>query len=101
MTKNEFQKAIRSRGNMDEISDEQFAVITLVYNWHPRIPEDYGDEVIADIYCSCGMKRIADMLPLAKYMREFEERIYTIGDSLSGLQHAYEHITDMLRRESI
>ena len=58
-----------------EISAEDYTVIEMVYNWHPRIPNVGGKQLIAQLYQLGGMELMQDMYIRAKAREEEAENL--------------------------
>ena len=70
MDKYEFLRACEKYTDGEPyISDENFAVVEYVYNWHPSISVLRGNDQIAMLYCTFGMNVINDMYSRAEEMQ--------------------------------
>lgn len=92
MNKQEFYRELEERGNKHKFTDEEYAVVELVYTFHPAISETEGKKQIADIVCKYGMSVIYDMKPRAEkaaelnsQLREARHRVSEIEQELRDL----------------
>lgn len=74
-------------------SEEEFEIITVVYNYHPSIHPVEGKEQIAMLYSRFGMRIIFDMLPTAHKARDIEDEIRTQKAIISGLEKQLEELS--------
>lgn len=75
MTREEFENKLEERGvnvRMQCISNEEYALIEKVYQFHPSISETEGKNEIADLFCKFGIGIIRDMAPRAEAMMKLE-----------------------------
>lgn len=75
MTREEFENKLEERGvnvRMQCISNEEYALIEKVYQFHPSISETEGKNEIADLFCKFGIAIIRDMAPRAETMMKLE-----------------------------
>lgn len=68
MQKQEFES---KAGN--NISEDDYKLIELVYTWHPSISEIDGKAQILTLYKTCGMPLIRDMVETAVYMKNLSK----------------------------
>lgn len=96
MTKHEFLTAINDMLPEGEhiscITDQEYAVIESVYNFHPSISETGGKKEIAYLYVTFGWAIIKDMEPRAKLMMEKERQLAAINSSLQELEKEMDDI---------
>lgn len=62
MTREEFENKLEERGvnvRMQCISNEEYALIEKVYQFHPSISETEGKNEIADLFCKFGIEIIS------------------------------------------
>jgi hypothetical protein len=64
------------------VSQEDFADINFVYNFHPSISETKGKEQIVILYQIGGMRIIADMMNTAIEARDLEDEIADLRGQL-------------------
>ena len=68
MQKQEFETKL---GN--NISEDDYKLIELVYTWHPSISETDGKAQILTLFKTCGMPLIRDMAETAVYMKNLSK----------------------------
>ncbi len=93
MTREEFVKQL---GRNPELSDGAWELVTLVYNFHPTIPDVGGKKVIADLFNIGGMGIIRDMVAAADTAKLCEnaidaakEEVRVAQEKLRAAQKAY------------
>lgn len=55
--------------------EDEWYIITEVYNFHPAIPDQGGKDVIRNLYSIGGMQLIRDMLSVALIFEQYENDI--------------------------
>lgn len=85
MTYTEFESRL-DQSKRREPTDEEFGIITTVYNFHPSISETLGKDQIADLYNNFGMMVIRDMLPRAEEMKVLESELLKARNELKRVQ---------------
>lgn len=74
-------------------SEQEFEIITAVYNHHPSIHPVEGKKQIAMLYSRFGMRIIFDMLPTAYRARDIEDEIRSHKSSISDLEKQLEELS--------
>ena len=94
MNKNEFLHAcelITDKKNLI-ITDSEYDIIEIVYEFHPSIHEVRGKEQIAWLYSTFGMAVINDMLPRAIKARELENKISQAKAAYDSAMQEYNEL---------
>ncbi len=76
-----------------EVSDENYAVIEQVYQFHPAVSEVSGKEEVAELYKSFGMLVFYDMLPRAEKNRELERQLRQVQEDEERIKQEMEKLT--------
>ncbi len=82
-----------------EVSDEDYAVIEQVYQFHPAVSEVSGKEEVAELYKSFGMSVFYDMLPRAERNRELERRLHKAQAEADRIKQEMEKLHQGVRVE--
>lgn len=75
-------------------TDEEFGIITTVYNFHPSISETEGKDQIAELYNNFGMTVIRDMVPRAKEMQKLEGELMKARFEFERVQDAIKALRE-------
>ncbi len=70
MQKSEFEKMIGH-----SVSDADYEVIEMVYQWHPVVKETSGKDEVAELWKSFGITIFLDMFPRAKKACELQKKL--------------------------
>lgn len=76
----------------NELSNEDYYYIELVYTYHPAISNVNGKTQIAGIYMYGGMGAIRDMVPTAITARDIESQLQEIQHQKSKLLAQLEEL---------
>lgn len=87
MEKNEFEKMIGL-----EVSQADYDVIEMVYDYHPSIRIVTGKEQMVDLFFNFGMRVIRDMLPTAQKAGELEQEISALETELERARTEYKNL---------
>ena len=85
--KSEFQERINR-----PITDSDYAIVELVYTWHPSIDPNKGKDQIAYLYDNFGMRVIRDMLPTAEKSKDLLKRIEKLNAEVNQLREEYSEL---------
>jgi len=88
MMRHEFERLVG-----EQISDDDWELVDLVYNLHPR---DFTKEEIATLWKIGGREALEGLRPVAEKVRDYENRLYRleyeikkINKELSKIREAY------------
>ena len=76
-----------------EVSDEDYAVIEKVFQFHPSISEVSGKEEVAKLYKSFGMSVFYDMLPRAEKNCELVRQLRQAQAEADHIKQEMEKLT--------
>ena len=76
-----------------EVSDEDYAVIEQVYQFHPAVSEVSGKEEVAELYKSFGMSMFYDMLARAERNRELKRQLRQVQEDEERIKQEMEKLT--------
>ena len=82
-----------------EVSDEEYAVIEKVYQFHPSISEVSGKEEVAKLYKSFGMSVFYDMLPRAEKNCELVRQLRQAQAEADRIKQEMEELRQDVRVE--
>lgn len=82
-----------------EVSDEDYAVIEKVYQFHPSISEVSGKEEVAKLYKSFGMSVFYDMLPRAEKNCELVRQLRQAQAEADRIKQEMEKLHQCVRVE--
>jgi hypothetical protein len=88
MQKAEFEQLI---GN--HLSEDEYSIIEIVYNYHPSISEVHGKKQISDIYSNLGMSVILDMYPRAEKICELELSIRRLEMNINKVKELKQEVS--------
>lgn len=87
MQKHEFEELIGR-----DVSDDDYAVIERVYQWHPVISNTSGKDEVAELYKSFGMAIFYDMLPRADKAFGLENQLHRAKAEVNRIKGEIESL---------
>lgn len=91
MTKQEFLNHLPEGARTP--SENEFEIITLVYNYHPSIHPVEGKKQIAMLYSTFGMRIIMDMQETAKRAQEIKDEMRSLGAKIRELEDEWQELS--------
>ena len=92
MTKREFEERIEKT-----VSDADYGIIEMVYQFHPSIKEVSGKDEVAELYKSFGITIFIDMFPRAEKACELDSRL---RHAKAEVERIEEEIGELFRTQS-
>lgn len=89
MMKKEFEERLGA-----EVSEKNYRIIEIVYNWHPAVASVNGKDQIVELYKIGGMSVINGMVEAAVIIRDLEEEERKIKASLRKIQDRIERVNN-------
>lgn len=87
MTKHEFEKRIEK-----PVSDADYGVIEMVYQFHPSIKNVSGKDEVAELYKSFGITIFLDMFPRAEKACELENSLRRAQAEVERIKEEIEEL---------
>ncbi len=85
----------------EDLSEEDFDAINMVYAWHPMIPIVNGKDEIADLYKKGGMGIIKNMLPTAHELQMHEGNLQKNTVAMERLEKEHKRAMEELRNRQM